>query len=181
MKTIKVEIIGTSPLLMNSPKAMLEPQEAGITNKKKKYVPKIEAEKVCYRTKNGKLFVPAEAIKGTMINAATGQKDTVKKMAVRPLVAAGVRISPKEIILNKQEYEIDQRTVVIQRNRVVKWRPLIKDWKLSFDINYNDEAIDSPVLHKLLEQAGKWVGILDFRPQKLGEFGMFEISKWEEK
>ena len=127
MKTIKVEIEGTSPLLMNSPKAMLEPQEA-VRKTTKKYDPKIEAEKVAYRTQEGKLYVPSTAIKGSIINASAWKK--AGKIALRPLIAAGIRIPEAELILNKQEYEIDARTVVIQRSRVVKWRPVIKDWKL---------------------------------------------------
>lgn len=177
MKEIEVEIEGITPLLMNSPKAMLEP-EPEIKQAKKKYIPEEEAEKVAYRNAQGKLFVPSTAIKGSMVNAAAYKK--AGKYTLRPLIAGGVRIKGFEIILDTQEYEIDARTVVIQRNRVLKWRPRINKWKLKFVLIYNDKLLSPNPIQTCLIEAGERVGILDFRPQKLGEFGMFKVTKFEE-
>lgn len=176
MKRISVQIEGITPLLMNSPKAMLEPQNE-LTQKNKKRNQTEEAEKVAYRTSKGKLYVPATAIMGTLLGASSYKK--VGKFALKPLMASAVRIEPEEIILNKQAYEIDLRTVVIQRARVVKARPKISDWKIDFDIIYNDDLIsDDKIIKQSLKEAGERVGILDFRPAKLGSFGMFKITKW---
>jgi hypothetical protein len=177
MKKIEVEITGTTPLLMNSPKAMLEPTEATRKTTKKRDQSE-EAEKVAYRTAKGQLFVPNTAIKGTIINAASWKK--AGKIALRPLMAAGTRIEPQELILNKQKYEIDLRTVVIQRNRVVKARPKITDWKLAFTIVFNENLIpEDGMIKECLVEAGERVGILDFRPQNLGEFGCFKVTGWK--
>ena len=177
MKEINVEIEGVTPLLMNSPKAMLDPEPA-VKSSRKKYIPKIEAEKVAYRTDKGKLYVPASAIKGSIINAAAWKK--AGKYTLRPLIAGGVRIKESEILLNKQKYEIDLRTVVIQRSRVIKARPKIPDWKLKFTLIYNDNMFPDPSpIKDCIVEAGERVGLLDFRPQKLGEFGMFKLTKFE--
>jgi len=177
MKEIKVEIEGVTPLLMNSPKAMLEPEKE-VRNAKKKYIPKEEAEKVAYRNDKGKLYVPSTAIKGAMINASAYKK--AGKFTLRPLVAGGMKIKENEIVLNKQKYDIDVRTVVIQRSRVVKARPKVEDWKLGFTLVYNENLIGSPdILKEVLVEAGERIGILDFRPQKLGEFGQFKVTKFE--
>lgn len=177
MKKIEVEIKGDTPLLMNSPKSMLEPKEA-VRKTTKKYEPKEEAEKVAYRTEKGELYVPNTAIKGSIINASAWKK--AGKIALRPLIAAGIRIPQQEILLGTKKYEIDLRTVVIQRSRVIKARPMIKDWKLNFEILYNDQLIADPqIIKEVLVEAGERVGILDFRPQKLGEFGTFSVTKFK--
>lgn len=177
MKEIKIELVGVTDLLMNSPAGMLEPTKE-VKSKLKKYDPKTEADKVAYKNSKGKLYVPSTAIKGAMINASSFKK--AGKYALRPIIAGGVRIKESEIILNKQKYEIDLRTVVIQRARVVKARPRISDWKLNFTIIYNEEMISNvDIIKEVLSEAGARVGLLDFRPQKTGEFGCFEVSKFE--
>lgn len=180
MKEIEVEIIGTTPLLMNSPKAMIENMTKTSRKTTQKYNPKIEAEKVAYRKKDNELYIPAEAIKGCLVGASSYKK--FGKYSARPIIAGGVIISPHEVGLGTEEYEIDLRTVVIQRNRVVKARPMLENWKVKFILSYDESLISNgDMIKPILEEAGKRVGLLDFRPQKLGNFGQFEISKWEEK
>lgn len=163
---------------MNSPKGMLDPNKE-ITQRTKKYDSKIEAEKVAYKTDKGELYVPAEAVKGCLVNASAYKK--FGKYVARPIIAGGVFILPDKILLGTKKYEIDLRTVVIQRARIVKARPKISKWKIQFDLMYDDTLISSGDLIKpILMEGGRRVGILDFRPQKLGSFGMFEVSKWEE-
>lgn len=178
MKKIQVELKGISPLLMNSAKAMID-QALGseMQLKTKKYDPKEEAEKVAHRNKKGKLFVPSVAVRAAMINASSFKK--IGKYAAKSIVSASVYIPEPELILNKQDYEIDARTVVIQRSRVVKFRPLIEDWKLKFEMLYNEELIDEKFIKQILIEAGQRIGLLDFRPQKTGSFGMFTVTSWK--
>lgn len=177
MKQIKVELTGTNPILMNSPKAMLDEAE-GITVKTAKRNIKEEAEKLAYRMKSKELYVPAEAIKGTIINASAYKK--FGKYSARPIIAGGITISPTEIGLGTKTYDLDIRTVVIQRARIVKARPKIEKWKINFIINFDETLIpNAKDIFSILEDAGKRVGILDFRPAKNGSFGTFVISKWE--
>lgn len=177
MKTIQVEIEGMTPLLMNNPKAMLEPKEA-VRKTTKKYDVESEAEKSAYKNDKGQLYVPATAIKGSMINASSWKK--AGKNSLKPLIACGVKIAEHELILNKQKYEIDVRTVVIQRARVAKARAMVKDWKLVFNLQYNDSLIgDADIIKQVLSEAGERVGLLDFRPQKLGDFGTFKVTKFK--
>ena len=179
MKTVEVELTGVTPLLMNSPKSMLEPNK-GTKLKTKKYDQEEDAEKGAYRTDSGELYVPAEAIKACIVGAAAYRK--FGKYAARPIVAGGVYITPRQIELGTKDYDIDLRTVVIQRSRVVKARPRLDEWKIKFTLKYNENLIaDDSLLRPIFEDAGQRVGLLDFRPQKLGEFGQFEVTKWQPK
>jgi len=177
-----VVLKGISPLLMNSPKSMLNPDE-GSKNRLKKYDHKIEAEKVAYRTDKGELYMPSEAVKGCLINASSWKK--VGKNSLKPIMAAAVRIAPRQIVITdekkkiQKEYEIDLRTVVIQRARVVKARPKINKWLAAFTVIYNETMITPDVIEQCLKEAGERVGLLDFRPQNTGEFGMFEVESFK--
>jgi len=176
MKTIKVELTGETPLLMNSPHKMLD-MDTSTTKKLQKRDIKAEAEGVAYRMKNKELYVPATAIKGCLINASSYKK--AGKYALKPIIAGAVRVEPEKIGLGTKTYDIDLRTVVIQgKSRIVKARPKIEKWKLSFDLVYNEKLIRPEVIKESLEDGGERIGILDFRPAKLGNFGMFKVTKW---
>lgn len=178
MKTINVEIKGVTPLLMNSPASMLE-NEKPTKLSTEKYDPKREAEIRAYKLKNGNLYIPGTAIMGSLIGAASWKK--AGKHALKPIIAASVRITPELIDLGTKNYELDVRTVVIQKkSRIVRVRPKVEDWKATFQITYNESLITPGVIRECLAEAGERVGLLDFRPQKLGPFGTFEVSKWKE-
>lgn len=180
MKKINVEIQGLSPLLMNSPKSMIDDVGQKISKTTKVYDLKADADKLAYKKSNGELYIPAEAIKGSLINASSFKK--IGKYAAKSIIAGSVHISPSEIGLGVKKYEVDARTVVIQKSRVVKGRPRIDKWKAKFTINYNEDMLgDAKIIKTILSEAGIRIGVLDFRPQKNGSFGMFEITKWEEQ
>lgn len=176
-KIIKIKIKGTTPLLMNNPKAMLEPKSS--TRKTTQQIDyEKEMQKTLYKTKDGKLYIPNTAIKGMIINASAYKK--VGKYSLRPLIAGAVRIQPTEVIITKGKLETDIRTVVIQRNRVMKARGKIENWETEFNVHYDDTVIgDKTVITETINEGGQRVGLLDFRPQKLGEFGMFEVERIE--
>ncbi len=175
---IKVELTGISPILMNNPISMMEEQ----TDKKKteKYDHKARAEKLAYKDKKGVLYIPAAAIKGCVIGGANYVK--FGKFAAKPMIAGVVHIHPEQVSLGTKTYDLDIRTVVIQRARIVKARPMIDNWKVTFELEYDETLIPYPErdLKPILEDAGKRIGLLDFRPQKLGSFGRFEVTKWQE-
>lgn len=181
MKKIEVELTGITPLLMNSPKSMIdESLDKSLKSTTKTHDIKAAADKLAYKNSKGELYVPAEAIKGCLIGAASYKK--IGKYAAKGIIAGGVFILDQEIGLGIKKYDLDIRTVVIQRARVVKARPMIKKWKLKFELTYNENLIgNSEIIKQIMEEAGQRVGLLDFRPQKTGSFGMFEVTKWNEK
>lgn len=184
MKDINVEIQSTGEgLLMHSAQAMA--QQSTKKNPAKQYDPKEDAEKVAYRNDKGELYVPARCIKATILNAAAWLK--IGKKSLKPIIAGCTVISPTQVLLRDskgkaiKEYEIDLRPVVVQRARIMRARPLIKQWRMKFKITYNDSIIGSEIAQKLqqvLEDAGQRIGLLDNRPQKYGENGTFQVLKF---
>lgn len=181
MKKIMVEIEGTAPLLMHSAINMVE--QTATRNPAKQYDFKAEAENVTYRTKEGYLCVPSRCIKSSLLNAASWYK--FGKTSAKPILAGCTKLEPYEVPLLDikgkivKDYEIDRRPVVIQRQRIIRSRPKITDWKLKFEIIYNEEMIvDVNVIKKIIEEAGQRVGLLDNRPQRYGENGTFKLNKF---
>lgn len=181
MKTIQVEIKGLTPIMMSNPASMLL-DTASSKSRLLKPDYKKEAEDSCYRKKDKELYVPSTAIFGTILNGASFKK--VGKYSAKSVLAGNIRIEPNEIGLGTKEFEIDIRSVVIQqgvrRNRIIRARPKLTKWKLSFKINYNEKFItDADIIKICLEDAGNRVGLLEFRPQRLGNFGTFEVTKFK--
>ncbi len=176
MKKISVEIVSTAPLLMHSAEKM---ESQGMAkNPAKLYDHKAYAERVAYRKKSGELYIPSRAIKRCMINAAGFHR--FGKQSAKKIIGGCVKIEPEEVGLGTKKYVIDKRPVVIQgRDRIIRARPRLDEWKTKFDIVYDDEVIKEPgVIFKILEDAGKRVGLLDNRPDKYGENGTFSIKRF---
>ncbi len=185
MKTIKITLKGTTPLLMHSADSMMlqKPKK----NPKKEYDQKEEAEKVAYRDNEKFLIIPSRCIKASILNASSWYK--IGKRSMKQIIAGGTRIEPEKprILNNKgkpiKDYEIDLRPVVIQQNRIIRARPKIIDWNISFDIIYNEKIIgstqqDLKQLNEIIEEAGQRIGLLDNRPQKYGDNGTFIVTKF---
>lgn len=184
MKKVKVEISGTSPLLIHSAQGMVQQHEK--SNPAKKYDPKVDAEMAAYRNKDKNLYVPSRCVKACFVNGASWYK--FGKNNAKPIIAGCTRIEgtnvPVEIELMDgkgkvvKDYVIDLRPVVVQRARILRARPRLDEWKLQFNIIYNEDRVDVDVLRKILVESGERIGLLDNRPQKYGENGCFEVTKW---
>lgn len=171
MVKVNVKVKGTAPLLMNK---FITDTSLDSKRGKKVYVPEEEAEKKTYRTESGKLYLPNTHFKASMIKSATDFKMTGRK-TYKDYVRAGVFIVEQEIVLDQQEYKIFACPVVIQRARVMSWRPMFKEWSCSFTIEITDDFINVTTLKEILESAGKYKAVGDFRP----EYGRFEVIEFK--
>ena len=181
MKKYKVEITGITPLLMNKP---LEYgfDEQWIEKKASEDWEK-EALKKLYIDSNGTIYQPSTHLEMSLIEA--GKKIRVKgqgKATYSKLFGSMVSIDDLEIKHKKQDYTIHKTLVVIPstKGRVMRYRPMFKDWVLEFSITFEDE-IPAEVVKEAFEIAGKYAGIGDWRPQKKGKFGKFQVTKWKEE
>lgn len=170
MVKIDVKVKGTAPLLMN--KFVDTSQLPGKSSRGKKvYEPSEEAEKKAYRTSSGQLYLPGTHFKASMVKAGSDIKISGRKTC-KDFIKSGLFILEEEIVLDQQKYEIHSEPVVIQRARVMSWRPKFKQWTCKFTIELIDEEWLNPTLVKqVLEAAGKYKAVGDHRP----EYGRFEI------
>lgn len=135
-----------------------------------------QVEEALYRDENGIIYEPADHIYSAMIKAGADFKITGRgRKTYKDMMKTAINIIPSAIPLNNQKYEIDRRPVVIQRARVMRERPMFKEWNLDFEIEILDSQLPKEAVKEILEQAGK-IGIGDFRPR----FGRFMVTKFEE-
>lgn len=180
---IHVKIHGLSPLLMNrlNPESL---KEKG-PSMKERYIPEEEARNAAYITKvdgEEQLYIPSYAIYAMLVNASGAWKAKGKRAGLSSLLAGTIRIEPEKILMGHCNYEIDERPVIINRARVLAWRPKIPEWEAEFNIIYNKRHITPEIrdtLKLILDDGGTRLGLLDYRPQHKGWFGTFEVTKYE--
>lgn len=63
----------------------------------------------------------------------------------------------------------DVRGVMVNRARIMRYRPIFHAWQATFDVMLTE--LDVSAFQTILENAGRFVGLGDFRPK----FGLFEV------
>lgn len=177
MERISVTIKGTSPLLQNRfDEAVLEKK----STRKRGVVVEDNPENKLYKLPNGKVYQPADMIKACLVKISTsypirGQK----RKTYKDLVKACLFVTPEAIVHENQKFTIDTRSGVNPntRGRVIIKRPRFDKWRLSFCIEINDEQLPIEVIKEMLDDAGRTVGIGDYRPR----FGRFMVEEFKEK
>lgn len=182
MEKVKVRIEGISPLLMHRFPVGEEDKESKVRNRTQT---KDDVESYLYQDEEGKLVQPATHLIASLKKAgAKFQIPGQGKLTFKNLMGSGaVIIEPDMILHENQKWEIDRRPVVIrsgaQRSRIVRSRPMLKEWALVFNIEYDEDEIPKSVLNEVLVYAGKRVGIGDFRPSVGGSFGRFIVTQFD--
>lgn len=176
LKTVEVTIKGTAPLMMH--KYPMVPTENPPLEKRP---PAEQAEIAAYRDEtSGMLFLPGVALQRALVGAGTYIKGKGRATMQKP-TAACVLVTPDRLELGTKHFEIDARPVVIKATggRVIRYRPRIDAWQVSFTLEYDDNLMKESDMRAVVDAAGTRVGLLEFRPERKGPFGRFVVVKWE--
>ena len=187
MKTIQVEIRGTTPLLIHRFGEAAEQGKATRMVEVAERNPREEATKAAYIAEDGTFYFSAFAISGAMGAAGASHKVKGSRKSLRFVVPSAVRVPTDTItILNgagpAKDFEVDGRPVTIPatKGRIMRYRPRFDCWGAQFDLLVNDELLSVEMAHRLLQEAGQSIGVGDFRPEKRGPFGTFRVTRFEE-
>jgi len=169
-----VRIVGTRPLLMHAP---VELESKPKLRRGEHLDPKVEAEKYLYKDEKGNIVIPSVNIKACIRDAGANYKVSGRRSTFKSMIKAGLDIQPfPHVPLEHDAWVVDIRPVVVQRARILRARPRFDKWALEFEIiNKDPTVIHADTLKKILEDAGKYYGLGDFRP----EFGLFKVEKFE--
>lgn len=66
--------------------------------------------------------------------------------------------------------------VVVQRNRLLRTRARFEVWGARFVLDCDDELVDQEQLATWLDIGGRRIGLGDWRPEKSGQSGRFEVK-----
>ncbi len=59
-------------------------------------------------------------------------------------------------------------------------RPMFDDWSLAFTMELDTDMITVDLLRQIVDDAGKRVGLGDYRPTRKGPYGKFVVTEWKE-
>lgn len=138
-----------------------------------------DIESYVYRNDEGELCLPGEYLRGAIIGASKFRQDprSPRKSAADLTKAAVISLTPLASLGVKEwDYEHKCR-VTIQRNGITRVRPALKTgWQATFILMVTlPEYVSTGMLLGLLTDAGRLIGIADFRPT----YGRFQVTKFE--
>lgn len=138
-----------------------------------------DVESYVYRDDTGMLCVPGEYARQAVIHAAKFRQDprSPRKSAMDLFKAGVISLTPLAS-LGAREWDYEHRCrVTVQRNGVTRCRPAMKaGWGVTIDFLVNlPEYIAPDALHEVLVNAGRLVGLGDFRPT----YGRFAVRSFD--
>jgi hypothetical protein len=134
----------------------------------------------------GQPVVPQPALLACIINGGMFHKVGKRQLttAKSSLLYAAVSIDEIEIdIIHKAPWSVDTRPVRIPATggRILRHRPCFYDWKLKFTVELDTGICNPKLFREVVDDAGKKIGLLDFRPACKGPYGRFVVMSWVEK
>lgn len=189
---INVTIEGVAPLLMNRFTEASEVQVSGgtaVTFRGHKGTPREQAEPKRYADEDGALYIPGTNLFACIIAAGTFHKAGKSKITTMKtsLIPAGMLVNDLVCPIHDRdgkpvtEWEVDSRSVVIPSTggRIMCHRPRVDEWLCTFEIEIDTGMFPPALIRSIIDDAGKKIGLGDYRPARKGPFGRFVVSKWE--
>lgn len=66
----------------------------------------------------------------------------------------------------------DARSVKVQQARLMRYRPMFREWAVTCEVAFDAETINKEQVVKCLEDGGQYCGVGDYRPK----FGRFTVE-----
>ena len=193
MEKLYLRLEGKTSLLMNNPEKTLggEGKTRGIGEKLP--APDEQAALRRYLLPNNTLYVPATAVRKCLLIASKGYTTKVggrgRAQAVQPVLSSALVLTDPAFPLldenNKpiqgDNYKVNVQRIVIGQSSIWRGRPEVFPWRLVAWFLYDSRRIDLELVKTLAGEAGRYPGLLDYRPEKGGWFGTFEAKDiWAE-
>ena len=193
VQTVRVKIVGTAPLIVHawSAKAirkMEESQGGRIKPKgpKEPRDPQADFEGAKHQSGEGWEGVPAVAFKAAMVGACRLVEGVSMTLAKRLMFVEGTplksgMLSPL-VKLQGEPARLRTDTVRLDNGSAdMRYRPEYWPWSAELTIRYNAGILSPDMLLNLLETAGAFEGVGEWRPgspmSATGSFGTFSVAR----
>lgn len=176
IRVIQVPIRGLSSLIMHkwsekAKKMMLDKQTQAAKTGRKAKDPEEDYRESMYEHPGGGYGFPASAFKNAMVRAGTYTDDKMTYLrgtfyirGEQDMVKIDGKPQPREDMVRVGQGTAD-----------IRYRGEFEEWSAVLEIQYNATAISADQVTNLVAVAGFSVGIGDWRPEKDGEHGRFEV------
>jgi hypothetical protein len=184
---LTITIEGVTPILFHRFHEDSEQAVSGGTStvmKGNKGTPREQAEKTPYVVpETGELYIPGTNIQASIIAAGKFHKVGKSKLTTMKtsLIPAFFTVNTMAALLGVKDFEVDSRPVTIPSTggKIMRHRARLDTWKTTFSAWLDEEQCDEKMMRQLVDDAGKKIGLCDFRPERKGPFGKFVVTKWK--
>lgn len=182
-ETIRVPIVGTSPLIIHrfsekAKKQMLDAMQ-GKRSPKVPKDPEAEYEAAAYKFPDGGYGFPVIGFKQATVSAARFYGKDVSMTSLRQFVFfrgdLGEDGQMLARIVGKPHIREDVARVA-RGGTDLRYRPEWTEWSTTLDITYIKSAITRNSVISLLDAGGLGVGVGEWRPEKNGDFGTYRVD-----
>ncbi len=195
MKLIRFTVQSLSPGMLQNPATEQLLNDLRLGNRPQKrtdWTVEEEASTKLYRSENGRMGVPMQNIMACIVLAGQHVKSGKKNLSTAKSTTVFDFLDFVEDFCVFQD--CDEKGNVLWRPFLIKGnmdnkgsktavcitRPRIPSWSLTFTVRFDDKrGISDDTIAKLVETAGRKIGLCDFRPATKGRFGRFVIKKVE--
>jgi hypothetical protein len=187
-------LIGNAPLIVHAfpekaRKQMLDKQMKQAKGGRDAREPYAEIEAARYRLPDGRDGFPAVGFKAAAVTACTSLADVTKVAARQAFRVEGMPMNAGGIIegafvrtalvpLIAHEPTIREDVVRLSgpsRAAEMRYRPEYSVWGVELNIVINPQVISIGQLGSMFQAAGHGVGIGDYRPERQGDCGTFDL------
>lgn len=182
IQSLKVKIIGTSPLIFHkwsekAKKMILDKQQkkAG-AGKHEIRNPQEEYETSIYRDSEGNVAFPALCIKQAIVGAARNIEGVTMALLRESVFIVGdkdglIPVKHEEMTMREDMVRVGMGTADL------RYRAQVTDWSMEFIVKINADVISPEQTLNLLQTAGFSCGLGEWRPERNGDYGTFEVEK----
>lgn len=176
-KRVAVRVVGKTALIVHawSEKAkrqMRDKQQKRAKMAKEAKDPNADFEGAKYLDANGKDCVRAAFFKNAIVSACRYAEDLKMTVIRGALFVEGDLLPLKFKSCNMREDMVR----VGMGTADLRYRPEYTDWSVDLTIEYNSNVLQAEQVLNLIRLAGFSVGICEWRPEKNGDFGRFDID-----
>jgi hypothetical protein len=185
---IKIKIDGTTPLICNKfhDAAAMKASSgtSGSSGAEDRGTPQEICELKLYKGVAGNLIIPQPNLLRCLVDGGRFHKVGKKQVTTKEesMLFACLDIVGSEIpLVHEQPWKVDTRAVVIPstKGRILTHRPMFDDWSLEFIVELDTSIVGPKLLRRIIDDAGKRIGIGDFRPARKGPYGRFTVTLWQ--
>jgi hypothetical protein len=175
VETVNVEVIGTSPLICRNwsqtqKDLMLAKQTKRACKAREAKKPERDYEESLYRHPQGGYGFPAVAFKAAAVRAGTYAE---MKMT---FLRGAFHVSGEMVKLNGEPSMREDMVRLQGKVADIRYRGQFAEWSAVVPIQVNVSVLSIEQLANLLVIAGFAVGVGEWRPEKNGQYGRFEIG-----
>lgn len=183
-ETMHVPIVGTAPLITHrfSEKAKQKMLDAaqGRSKLKEPQDPGAEYEAAFYRLKGGEGYgFPAMAFKLATVAGARYYEKAVAMTNLRQWLFFRAELGEDALALVRIEGEPVMREDTVRVGKgtsMLRYRPMFTEWSATLEITYVKALITQGSVLSLINAGGMGVGVGDWRPERKGDFGTYQID-----